>query len=137
MGIRYFYKYIFNFVIFKIVTNISYDLLCIIYYLFNNILINKYMCIISLVLSSIDYCSSILYHIPNNSVSPLNRIIRSSIGTIFSITRFDHSITDSHQLSNWFPLKNSPFHTFYHLLIKQYINLLPFICLPYRAIPYI
>ena len=32
--------------------------------------------------------------------------MRASIRTIFSINRFDHSITDSHQLiSNWFPQK--------------------------------
>ena len=60
----------------------------------------------ALVLSRIDYCSSLLYHLPNTSLSPLNRIIRASIRTIFSINRFDHSITDSHQLiSNWFPQK--------------------------------
>ena len=32
-----------------------------------------------LVLSRIDYSSSLLYHLPNNSVSPLNSIIRASI----------------------------------------------------------
>ena len=33
-------------------------------------------------------------------------MIRASIRTIFSINRFDHSITDFHQLiSNWFPQK--------------------------------
>ena len=50
----------------------------------------------ALVLSRIDYCSSLLYHLPNTSLSPLNRIIRASVRTIFSINRFDHSITDSH-----------------------------------------
>ena len=60
----------------------------------------------ALVLSRIDYCSSLLYHLPNTSLSILNHIIRASIQTIFSINRFDHSITDSHQLiSNWFPQK--------------------------------
>ena len=68
---------------------------------------------------------TLLYHLPNTSLSPLNRIIRASIRTIFSINRFDHSITDSHQLiSNWFPQKNVPSYTFYHSLIKQYIILL-------------
>ena len=33
----------------------------------------------ALVLSRIDYCSSLLYHLPNTSLSPLNRIIRASI----------------------------------------------------------
>ena len=60
----------------------------------------------ALVLSRIDYCSSLIYHLPNTSLSPLNRIIRASIRTIFSINRFDYSITDSHQLlSKWFPQK--------------------------------
>ena len=60
----------------------------------------------ALVLSRIDYYSSLLYHLLNTSLSPLNRIIRASIRTIFSINRFDHSIIDSHQLiSNWFPKK--------------------------------
>ena len=73
----------------------------------------------ALVLSRIDYCSSLLYHLPNTSLSPLNRIIRASIRTIFSINRFDHSITDSHQLmSNWFPQKNVLSYTFYHSLIN-------------------
>ena len=56
----------------------------------------------ALVLSRIDYCSSLIYHLPNTSLSPLYRIIRASIRTIFSINRYEHSITDSHQLiSNW------------------------------------
>ena len=68
----------------------------------------------ALVLSRIDYCSSLLYHLPNTSLSPLNRIIRASIRTIFSINRFYQSITDSHQLiSNWFPQKK---HSLLHLL---------------------
>ena len=33
----------------------------------------------ALILSRIDYCSSLLYHLPNTSLSPLNRIIRASI----------------------------------------------------------
>ena len=79
----------------------------------------------ALVLYRVDYCSSLLYHLPNTSLSPLNRIIRASIRTIFSINRFDHSITDSHQLiSNWFPQKKDPSYTFYHSLINQYIILL-------------
>ena len=61
------------------------------------------------IISRIDYCSSLLYHLPNTSLYPLNRIIRAFIRTIFSIHRFDHSITDSHQLiSNWFPKKTFP-----------------------------
>ena len=61
-----------------------------------------------LVLSRIDYCSLLLYHLPNTTLPPLNRIIRAYIRTIFSINRFDHSITDSHQLiSNWFPQKKT------------------------------
>ena len=41
------------------------------------------------------------------------------------IYRFDHTITDSHQvLTNWFPQINVPSYTFYHSLIKQYIILI-------------
>ena len=50
----------------------------------------------ALILSRIEYCSSLLYNLPNTSLSPLNLIIRASIRTIFSINRFDHSITDYH-----------------------------------------
>ena len=57
----------------------------------------------ALVLSHIDYCSSLLYHLPNTSLPPLNRII---LRTILSINRVDHSITDSYKfMSNWFPQK--------------------------------
>ena len=45
----------------------------------------------SLVLSRIDYCSSLLNLLPAKATAPLNRIIRSSIPTTYCITRLDHS----------------------------------------------
>ena len=53
----------------------------------------------ALVLSRIDYCSSILNLLPAKSTAPLNRIIRYSIRTTYCITRLDHSNTTSHQSS--------------------------------------
>ena len=59
----------------------------------------------SLVISRIDYCS-LLYILPASSISPLNRIIRSSIRSIFNIKLSDHSSTDSFQIiPNWFPYR--------------------------------
>ena len=51
----------------------------------------------ALVLSRIDYCSSLLNLLPAKTTAPLNRIIRSSIRTTYCITRLDHSTTTSHQ----------------------------------------
>ena len=45
----------------------------------------------SLVLSHIDYCSSLLINLPLSSISPLNRIIRSSIRTTYNLRIRDHS----------------------------------------------
>ena len=60
----------------------------------------------SLVISRIDYCSSLLYILPASSIAPLNRIIRSSIRSIFNIKLSDHSYTDSFQIiPNWFPYR--------------------------------
>ena len=57
----------------------------------------------ALVLSRIDYCSSILNLLPAKSTAPLNRIIRSSIRTTYCLTRLDHPTT-SHQSSRmWLP----------------------------------
>ena len=57
----------------------------------------------SLVLSRIDYCSSILINIPLSSISPLNRVIRSSIRTTYNLRIRDHSSTSSYQhISPWF-----------------------------------
>ena len=58
----------------------------------------------SLVLSRLDYCSSILNVLPAKATVPLNRIIRSSIRTTYCIIRLDHSTTISHQSSRmWLP----------------------------------
>ena len=61
----------------------------------------------SLVISRIDYCSSLLYILPASSIAPLNRITRSSIRSIFNIKLSDHSsTTDSFQcIPNWFPYR--------------------------------
>ena len=57
----------------------------------------------SLVLSRIDYCSSILINLPLSSISSLNRVIRSSIRTTYNLRIRDHSSTSSYQhLSPWF-----------------------------------
>ena len=56
-----------------------------------------------LVLSRIDYCSSILINLPLSSISPLNRVIRSSIRTTYNLRIRDHYSTSSYQhLSPWF-----------------------------------
>ena len=58
----------------------------------------------ALVLSRIDYCSSLLNLLPAKSTAPLNRIIRSSIRTTYCLTRLDHSTTTSHQSYRmWLP----------------------------------
>ena len=58
----------------------------------------------ALVLSRIDYCSSLLNLLPAKATAPLNRIIRSSISTTYCLTRLDHSTTTSHQSSRmWLP----------------------------------
>ena len=58
----------------------------------------------ALVLSRIDYCSSLLNLLPAKATAPLNRIIRSSIRTTYCLTRLDHSTTTSHQSSRmWLP----------------------------------
>ena len=51
----------------------------------------------SIVLSYIDYCSSILINLPSSSISPLNRVIRSSIRTTYNLRIRDHSSTSSYQ----------------------------------------
>ena len=51
----------------------------------------------SLVLSRIDYCSSTLINLPLSSISPLNRVIRSSIRTTYNIRIRDHSSTSSYK----------------------------------------
>ena len=57
----------------------------------------------SLVLSRIDYCSSVLLNLPLSSISPLNRVISSSIRTTYNLRIRDHSSTSSYQhLPPWF-----------------------------------
>ena len=51
----------------------------------------------SLVLSRMDYCSSILINLPLSSISPLNRVIRSSIRIKYKLRIRDHSSTSSYQ----------------------------------------
>ena len=58
----------------------------------------------ALVLSRLDYCSSLLNLLSAKATAPLNRIIRSSIRTTYCIIRLDHSTTTSHQASRmWLP----------------------------------
>ena len=58
----------------------------------------------SLDLSRIDYCSSILINLPLSSISPLNRVIRSSMRTTYNLPIRDHLSTYSYQhLPPWFP----------------------------------
>ena len=57
-----------------------------------------------IVLSRLDYCSSLLNLLPAKATTPLNLIIHSSIRTTYYITRLDHSTTESQQLSRmWLP----------------------------------
>ena len=56
----------------------------------------------ALVLSRLDYCSSLLNLLPAKSTSPLNRSIRYSIRTTYCITRLDYSTTTSHKSSRVF-----------------------------------
>ena len=79
----------------------------------------------SLVLSRIDYCSSILINLPLSSISPLNRIIRSSIRTTYNLSIRDHSSTSSYQhLPPWFTFnKRSAYSILYTLQIAPPIFL--------------
>ena len=63
--------------------------------------ITRPLCVVlinSLVISRIDYCSSLLYILPASSIAPLHRIIRSSTRSIFYIKLSDHSSTDHFKL---------------------------------------
>ena len=74
----------------KIVTSISRN--------FTKTLIN------AIVLSRLDYWSSLLNLLIAKATATLNRIIRSSIRTTYCITRLDYSTTASHQSSReWLP----------------------------------
>ena len=77
--------------------------------------------VISLVLSRIDYCSSILTNLPLFSISSLNRVIRSIILTTYNLRIREHSSTSSYQhLPPWFPFnKNALFIAYYLLFIPQ------------------
>ena len=57
-------------------------------YINNNL---TYILINSLVFSSIDYCNSILIGLPQSTILPINRIIRSAVRTIYRQPRGDHS----------------------------------------------
>ena len=57
-------------------------------YINNNL---TYILINSLVFSSIDYCNSILIGLPQSTILPINRIIRSAVRTIYRQPREDHS----------------------------------------------
>ena len=58
----------------------------------------------ALLLPRLDYCSSLLNLLPAKATAPLNRIIRSSIGTTYCTQRMDYSTTISHQSSRmWLP----------------------------------
>ena len=71
----------------------------------------------SLVLSRIDYCSSILINLSLSSISPLNRVIRSSISTTYNLGIRDHS---SYQyLPTWFIFNKALLIAYYLLFIPQ------------------
>ena len=58
----------------------------------------------AIVLSRLEYCSSLLNLLPAKETAPLKRIIRYSIYTTYCLTRLDHSTTTSHQSSRmWLP----------------------------------
>ena len=56
-------------------------------YINNNL---TYILINSLVFSSIDYCNSTLIGLPQSTILPINRIIRSAVRTIYRQSREDH-----------------------------------------------
>ena len=76
------------------------------YHIFRNTKIRKSITVSitkTLVNSIIYYCSSHLINIPLYSLSPLNRVIRSSIRTTYNLRIRDHSSTSSYQdLPPWF-----------------------------------
>ena len=94
----------------------------------------------SLVLLRIDYCSSILINLPLLSISPLNRVIRSSIRTTYNLRIRDHSSTSSYQhLSPWFTFNKHSAIAYYLLFIPQYtlqIALHIFLLLLYKELPF-
>ena len=49
----------------------------------------------SLILLRIYYCSSLFINLPLSSISPLNRVIHSSIRTTYNLRIRDHSSTSS------------------------------------------
>ena len=53
----------------------------------------------AIVLSRLDYCSSLLHILPVKATTPLNRIIRSSIPTTYCTTSLYHRIMKSDRLS--------------------------------------
>ena len=59
----------------------------------------------ALVLSRLDYCSSLLLNLlPDKATAPQNWIFRSSILTTYCIKQLDHSTITSHQSSRiWLP----------------------------------
>ena len=61
----------------------------------------------SLVISRIDYCSSLLYILPASSIAPLNRIIRSSIRSILILNYLTIPILTHFKLyQTGFPIEN-------------------------------
>ena len=76
----------------------------------------------SLLLFHIDYCSSLVYHLPDISLHPLNRIIRVSICQIYSpligliITL--PTLTNSTNSIQLVPFEKMSSYTFNHSLIK-------------------
>ena len=66
----------------------------------------------TILLSRIDYYSSILIMIPLSSISPLNRVIRSSIRKTYNLRILDNSSTSSYLHS--FHLTNDPLISYYY-----------------------
>ena len=87
------------------------------------IIINKTL-VNSIVLSLIDYCSSILINLPLSPISPLNRVIRSSIRTTYNLHRYLFEITPLFPHTNTYlhgyNITNALLIAFYLLFIPQY-----------------
>ena len=89
----------------------------------------------SFVLSHIDYCSSVLINLYNllSSISPLNRVIRSSIRTTYNLRIRDHSSTSSYDgiyqyLPLWFPFNK---RSVYRILSIVHSSIYSSNCLSY------
>ena len=81
----------------------------------------------SIVLSRIDYFSSILINLPLSSISPLNRVIRSPIRITYNLRIRYHSSSSLYQhLPPWFPFnKRSAYRILYIVHSSIYSSICP------------